>query len=54
MAEAEQVIKAALPDANVPTSVRGNGIPVSMDPLRTWSRSSEPGSPSTPTGSPAS
>jgi superfamily I DNA/RNA helicase len=28
MAEAEQVIKAALPDANVPTSVRGNGMPV--------------------------
>nr|WP_281276936.1 RNA polymerase recycling motor ATPase HelR [Glycomyces buryatensis] len=28
MAEAEQVIKAALPDANVPTSVRRSGVPV--------------------------
>ncbi|MFF1692410.1 RNA polymerase recycling motor ATPase HelR [Streptomyces sp. NPDC058257] len=28
MTEAEPVIRAALPDANVPTSVRGNGIPV--------------------------
>ncbi|MGW7253622.1 RNA polymerase recycling motor ATPase HelR [Streptomyces sp. NPDC054834] len=28
MAEAEPVIRAALPDANVPTSIRGNGIPV--------------------------
>jgi hypothetical protein len=28
MAEAEPVIKAALPDANVPTSIRGSGIPV--------------------------
>ncbi|MDA1359570.1 RNA polymerase recycling motor ATPase HelR [Glycomyces luteolus] len=28
MAEAEQVIRAALPDANVPTSVRSSGIPV--------------------------
>jgi hypothetical protein len=28
MTEAEQVIKAALPDANVPTSVRSSGIPV--------------------------
>ena len=28
MAEAEPVIRAALPDANVPTSVRGSGIPV--------------------------
>ncbi|MER6347368.1 RNA polymerase recycling motor ATPase HelR [Streptomyces sp. NPDC001595] len=28
MTEAEKVIRAALPDANVPTSVRGNGIPV--------------------------
>ncbi|MBT2450821.1 AAA family ATPase [Streptomyces sp. ISL-43] len=28
MAEAELVIRAALPDANVPTSIRSNGIPV--------------------------
>ncbi|MBV2154004.1 RNA polymerase recycling motor ATPase HelR [Kitasatospora sp. SUK 42] len=28
MAEAEPAIRAALPDANVPTSVRGSGIPV--------------------------
>ncbi|MFE0643665.1 RNA polymerase recycling motor ATPase HelR [Streptomyces sp. NPDC058877] len=28
MAEAEPVIRAALPDANVPTSIRTNGIPV--------------------------
>ncbi len=28
MAEAEPVIRAAIPDANVPTSVRGTGIPV--------------------------
>ncbi len=28
MAQAEPVIRAALPDANVPTSVRGSGIPV--------------------------
>ncbi|MEU8327486.1 RNA polymerase recycling motor ATPase HelR [Micromonospora sp. NPDC048839] len=28
MAEAEPVIRAMLPDANVPTSIRGNGLPV--------------------------
>jgi superfamily I DNA/RNA helicase len=28
MAEAEPVIRAVLPDANVPTSIRSNGIPV--------------------------
>ncbi|MFJ2562503.1 RNA polymerase recycling motor ATPase HelR [Streptomyces sp. NPDC087568] len=28
MAEAEPVIRAVLPDANVPTSVRGSGVPV--------------------------
>ncbi|WP_031067944.1 RNA polymerase recycling motor ATPase HelR [Streptomyces sp. NRRL WC-3742] len=28
MAEAEKVIRAALPDANVPTSIRSSGIPV--------------------------
>ena len=28
MVEAEPVIRAVLPDANVPTSIRGSGIPV--------------------------
>ncbi|MGI5466709.1 RNA polymerase recycling motor ATPase HelR [Streptomyces sp. CA-132043] len=28
MAEAERVIRTALPDANVPTSIRGSGVPV--------------------------
>jgi hypothetical protein len=28
MAEAEPVIRAALPDANVPTSIRTSGVPV--------------------------
>jgi superfamily I DNA/RNA helicase len=32
MAEAEPVIRAALPDANVPTSVRGSGVPVVHGP----------------------
>ncbi|MET8043458.1 RNA polymerase recycling motor ATPase HelR [Micromonospora sp. NPDC005215] len=31
MAEAEPVIRAVLPDANVPTSIRGNGLPVVHD-----------------------
>lgn len=38
MIEAEPVIRAALPDANVPTSIRSNGVPVvhgSVDELRT-------------------
>jgi hypothetical protein len=30
MAEAEPVIRAALPDANVPTSVRSTGVPVAL------------------------
>jgi DNA helicase IV len=33
MAEAEPVIRAALPDANVPTSVRSTGVPVTRGPL---------------------
>ncbi|MFE1170745.1 RNA polymerase recycling motor ATPase HelR [Nocardiopsis sp. NPDC058789] len=33
MAEAEPVIRAELPDANVPTSVRASGIPVRHGPL---------------------
>jgi hypothetical protein len=28
MAEAEPVIRAVVPDANVPTSIRGSGLPV--------------------------
>ncbi|GLW51384.1 DNA helicase [Streptomyces sp. NBRC 14336] len=32
MAEAEPVIRAALPDANVPTSIRSSGIPVRYAP----------------------
>ena len=28
MAEAEPVIRAVLPDANVPTSIRSGGVPV--------------------------
>jgi hypothetical protein len=28
MAQAEPVIRAVLPDANVPTSIRSSGIPV--------------------------
>ena len=33
MAEAEPVIRAALPDANVPTSIRSNGLPVVHGPV---------------------
>ncbi|GHG25894.1 RNA polymerase recycling motor ATPase HelR [Streptomyces zaomyceticus] len=33
MAEAEPAIRAALPDANVPTSVRSSGIPVTRGPV---------------------
>ena len=54
MAEAEPVIRAVLPDANVPTSIRSSGL--SRRPRlrrRTWTRSWTPGSPRTPTGSPA-
>ena len=55
MAEAEPVIRAVLPDANVPASIRSTGVPVvhgsavgaGLDPRRA-------GSPRTPTGSPAS
>ena len=32
MAEAEPVIRAALPDANVPTSIRSSGVPVRARP----------------------
>lgn len=33
MAEAEPVVRAVLPDANVPVSVRGSGIPVTYGPV---------------------
>src|SRR3954454_13799238 len=33
MAEAEPVIRAVLPDANVPTSIRGSGAPVVHGPV---------------------
>ena len=33
MAEAEPVIRAALPDANVPTSIRSTGVPVHHGPV---------------------
>ncbi len=33
MAEAEPVIRAALPDANVPTSIRSTGVPVEHGPV---------------------
>jgi hypothetical protein len=33
MAEAEPVIRAVLPDANVPTSIRGSGLPVVHGPV---------------------
>jgi hypothetical protein len=35
MAEAEPVIRAALPDANVPMSIRSNGLPVVHDAVST-------------------
>ena len=55
MAEAEPVIRAALPDANVPTSIRSSGSPRrARFRLGPAARSSTRGSPSTPTGSPAS
>ena len=54
MAEAEPVIRAVLPDANVPTSIRSTGVPVVHGPASELGRSSTPGWPSTPTGSPAS
>ncbi len=54
MAEAEPVIRAALPDANVPTSIRSSGLPVVHAPRRTWARSSRRGSPRMPMASPAS
>ena len=53
MAEAEPVIRAVLPDANVPVSIRSTGIPVAHGDLRRiWAWSSAPGSPRMPTGSP--
>ncbi|HEY9251137.1 MAG TPA: AAA family ATPase, partial [Nocardioides sp.] len=50
MTEAEPVIRAALPDANVPTSIRASGIPVVHGPvadldviLDTWLAENEEG-----------
>ena len=54
MAEAEPVIRAVLPDANVPTPSAAPASPSYTDLLRIWARSSTPGSPRMPTGSPAS
>ncbi len=38
MAEAEPVIRAVLPDANVPTSIRSNGVPVGHEPIAALDR----------------
>ena len=54
MAEAEPVIRAVLPDANVPTSIRSTGVPVDHGSSPSSRRSSTPGSPSTPRASRAS
>ena len=54
MAEAEPIIRAALPEVNVPTSVRSSVCLSCADLSRTWTRSSTPGLPRTPTGSPSS
>ena len=53
MAEAEPVIRAALPDANVPTSIRDSEVPSCTDRPRNWTRSSTAGWPSMPKESPA-
>ena len=53
MAEAEPVIRAVLPDANVPTSIRAPAAPSAAAPPPSWGRSSTAGSPPTPRGSPA-
>ena len=52
MAEAEPVIRAVVPDANVPTSVRSSGLPVvhgstaDLDSiLDTWLAANSEGSP---------
>ena len=54
MAEAEPVIRAVLPDANVPTSIRHSGVPVVHGAAADLDASSRAGSPSTPRASPAS
>ena len=51
MAEAEPVIRAVLPDANVPMSIRSTGRPSGTDLLRIYPRFSTAGSPRRPTGS---
>ncbi len=54
VAEAAPVIRAALPDANVPVSVRSSGIPVAHGRAETWTPSSPAGSPRTRAGPPVS
>ena len=54
MAEADPVIRAALPDANVPTSIRSSGSPVVHGPVPDLRPVLDSGSPGTPTGSRAS
>ena len=51
MAEAEPVIRAVLPDANVPTSIRSTGVPVVHGSVGGPRRDpGRPGWPRTPTG----
>ena len=54
MAEAEPVIRAVLPDANVPISIRSSGVPVVHGSASDLGSILTPGSPRMPTGSPAS
>jgi superfamily I DNA/RNA helicase len=54
MTEAEPGIRAVLPDANIPTSIRSTGVPVVTDLFPIQARSSTPGSPRTPRGPPPS
>ena len=42
MVEAEPVIRAVLPDANVPTSVRSTDVPVAHGVVPTWTRILDP------------
>ena len=54
MAAAEPVIRAALPDANVPDVGPQHRRPGPHGPLPSWTRSSRSGSPSTTRARPAS
>ena len=53
MVEAAPVIRAALPDANVPTSIRSSGVPVEHGSTRSSTRSSRGGWQPSPRASPA-